>query len=99
MANYPLIGLTTHAVDGQTTRMQETNPLTGLREAVSEAVRVEMARRRMTQRALAEATGLSQSYLGRRLIGELPFTTDDLVKVANALGVEVRTIMPAVSAA
>lgn len=74
--------------------MQETNPLTGLREAVAEAVRVEMARRRMTQRGLAEASGKSQSYIGRRLTGELPFTTDDLVKVSAALGVSIATLMP-----
>jgi transcriptional regulator with XRE-family HTH domain len=79
--------------------MQETNPLTGLREAVAEALRVEMARRRMTQRGLAEATGMSQSYIGRRMTGELPFTTDDLVKIAAALGVPLSILMPVERAA
>jgi transcriptional regulator with XRE-family HTH domain len=74
--------------------MQETNPLTGLREAVAEAVRVELARRRMTQRALADATGMSQSYIGRRLTGDMPFTTDDLVRVAAALHVRVSSLLP-----
>lgn len=74
--------------------MQETNPLTGLREAIAEAVRVELARRRMTQRALADATGMSQSYIGRRLTGEMPFTTDDLVLVAAALQLPVSSLLP-----
>lgn len=74
--------------------MQENNPLTGLREAVAEVVRVELARRRMTQRALADATGMSQSYIGRRMTGEMPFTTDDLVLVAAALGVAVSSLLP-----
>lgn len=78
--------------------MQEINPLDGLRGAVSEAIRVELARRRMSQRALAEATGLSQSYIGRRLTGEMPFTTDDLALVAAALGVSVLSLLPAAAA-
>lgn len=73
--------------------MQETNPLTGLREAVAEAIRVEMARRRLTQRALADATGLKRSYIGRRMTGEVPFTTDDLVKVSAALDVPLATLL------
>jgi transcriptional regulator with XRE-family HTH domain len=79
--------------------MQETNPLTGLREAVAEVVRVEMARRRMTQRALAEALGVSQSYVGRRLVGEMPFTTDDLAKIAAAFGMTVAQLVPQAIAA
>lgn len=79
--------------------MQETNPASGLREAVAEVIRVEMARRRMSQRALADATGLSQSYIGRRLVSDKPFTTDDLAKVAAALGMPVAALVPAPVAA
>lgn len=79
--------------------MQETNPLSGLRGAVSEAIRIELARRRMSQRALADATGLKRSYVGRRMTGELPFTTDDLALIADALGVPVLALLPAASAA
>lgn len=74
--------------------MQETNPLTGLREAVAEAVRVELARRRMTQRGLADATGLKRSYVGRRMTGEVPWTTDDLEKISTALTVPLSTLLP-----
>jgi len=79
--------------------MQETNPLSGLRARVAESIRVELARRRMSQRALAEATGLSQSYIGRRMTGEMPFTTDDLALIATALGVPVLALLPAAAAA
>jgi transcriptional regulator with XRE-family HTH domain len=74
--------------------MQEDNPQAGLREAVAEILRVEMARRRMTQRKLADATGLSQSYIGRRMTGEMPFTTDDLHKIAGVLGMPVSALIP-----
>ena len=74
--------------------MQEDNPHGGLREAVAEILRVEMARRRMTQRALADATGLSQSYIGRRMTGEMPFTTDDLGKIAGVLDMQVSALIP-----
>ena len=75
--------------------MQESNPPSGLREVVAESVRVEMARRRMTQRSLAAATGMSQSYIGRRMTGEMPFTTDDLALIATALGVPVTALLVA----
>lgn len=74
--------------------MQEDNPHSGLREAVAEILRVEMARRRMTQRGLADATGLSQSYIGRRMTGELPFTTDDLATIAAVLRMSVSALIP-----
>ncbi|MEV7265650.1 helix-turn-helix transcriptional regulator [Micromonospora aurantiaca] len=70
-----------------------------MREVIAENVRVELARRRMSQRGLAEATGLSQSYIGRRLTGEMPFTTDDLELIATALSVPVTAFLPATARA
>jgi transcriptional regulator with XRE-family HTH domain len=74
--------------------MLESNPVTGLREGIAETVRVEMARRRMSQVALAQLTGLTQSYISRRMTGEVPFTTDDLVVIAQAFGMTVTSLMP-----
>lgn len=74
--------------------MRETNPPGGLRTAIAEVIRVEMARKRMTQRALAEATGLSQSYLGRRMVCEYSFTTDELERIAIALDVPLTLLLP-----
>lgn len=53
-----------------------------------------MARRQLTQRALAESTGLSRSYIGRRVTGEMAFNTDDLALIAKALGVPLSTLLP-----
>lgn len=79
--------------------MQHVNPVSGLREKVAEVIRVEMARRRMTQRSLAEATGLTQSYIGRRLTGEMPFDTDDLARIAIALDIPVSMFLAETSVA
>lgn len=74
--------------------MEENNPLSGLRRLIAEAVRVELARRRWSQRTLAAATGLSQSYIGRRMTGEMPWTTDDLALIASALDVPLSALLP-----
>lgn len=73
--------------------MREVDPLTGLREKIAEAVRVEMARARVSQRVLAERTGLSQSAISRRMTGETAFDLDDLEKMAAALGIPTSTLM------
>lgn len=75
--------------------MRDTNPPGGLTERVAENVRVEMARRRMTQRTLADETGLTQSYISRRMACDVPFTTDDLERIARALRVPLAAILPA----
>lgn len=74
--------------------MQDIYPPGGLREAVAEVIRVELARRKMTQRSLADATGLSQSYIGRRMTGEQPFDVDDLALIAAALEIAVADLLP-----
>jgi len=58
-------------------------------------VRAAMARRGISQQALADATGFTQSYLARRLVGRVPFDVADLDRLASALGVPVSTFMPA----
>lgn len=84
--------------------MQVVNTLSGtpagrLSDRVVEAVRVEMARRRVTQTKLADLTGLTQAYISRRMTGETPFDVDDLDKVAVALGVPVATFFTPAPAA
>ena len=53
-----------------------------------------MARRRITGVALAEATGLSQSAMARRLAGLHPFSVDQLAAVAAHLGVPMSVLLP-----
>ena len=61
-------------------------------DLVSEEVRAEMARQRIGQHKLAAACGWTQAYLSRRLTGRNAFSTDDLEKLAEALGVPLRQI-------
>jgi len=60
---------------------------------VGATVRAEMARRRVTQRQIAEALGLSQTQISRRLAGEVAFNVDELAVVADFLGVAISTLV------
>ena len=53
--------------------------------AISEEVRVAMARRRITAKELAESAGMSANYLGKRLRDEAPFTFNDIEAICKAL--------------
>lgn len=66
------------------------------REAVAEEVRVMMARKRLSQSALAERAGMSTSTLARRLSGESDFTLGELFRLAQAFGVSTNKLIPAV---
>jgi len=67
-----------------------TQPAPGpLARAVSAQVRALMAERRMTAQALAEAAGLSRSYLGKRLRDESSFTVNDIEAICEALDFEL----------
>ena len=61
-------------------------------ETIAEEVRVLLARRKLSQRALAELLGWQQSQVSRRLGGTTPFTADEIAEVADALGVPVETL-------
>jgi len=69
-----------------------TQPAPGpLARAVSAQVRALMAERRMTAQALAEAAGLSRSYLGKRLRDESSFTVNDIEAICTALDEQLET--------
>lgn len=57
------------------------------REQVAAEVRSQLARRRVSGRALAAALGESPTWVSRRLNGQVPFDTDDLERVAEALDI------------
>jgi DNA-binding phage protein len=59
-----------------------------LARAFSAHVRMVMARDRVTAQALAEESGLSRSYLGKRLRDEVPFTLNDVEAICQALAIE-----------
>lgn len=60
-----------------------------LARAFSAHVRMVMARDRVTAQALADAAGLSRSYLGKRLRDEVPFTLNDVEAISVALGLNL----------
>lgn len=55
-------------------------------------VRAEMARRGISQTALASRLKVSQSAVSKRLRGETPFDVNELAKVARALGVSMDSL-------
>lgn len=59
-----------------------------LARAFSAHVRMVMARERVTAKALANATKISRSYLGKRLRDEAPFTLNDVEAICKALGIQ-----------
>lgn len=64
-----------------------------LRERTAEEIRVILARRRMSAAELARRTGIKQSTMARRMVGETAFDLDDLEVIANALGVKVSDLI------
>ena len=58
---------------------------TDLRDTVAGAVRAEIARRRMTQQGLADLLGVGQWWVSKRLTRSIPFTIEDLERIATAL--------------
>jgi transcriptional regulator with XRE-family HTH domain len=66
-----------------TGKQPEPSPLA---RAFSSHVRVAMSQQRVTAQALAQRTGISRSYLGKRLRDEVPFTLNDVEAISKALG-------------
>ena len=64
-------------------KMQESGPFA---RAMSAEVRATLARQRITVKELARLSGLSESYLGKRLRDVAPLTLNDMEAICNALG-------------
>ena len=60
-----------------------------LARAFSAHVRIVMARDHVTSVALSEMTGISRTYLGKRLRDELAFTLSDVEAISKALGIDL----------
>ncbi|HCF99576.1 MAG TPA: hypothetical protein DEV93_03430 [Chloroflexi bacterium] len=60
-----------------------------LARAFSAHVRMVMARDRVTAQKLADACGLSRSYLSKRLRDEVPFTLNDVEAISQQLGLRL----------
>ena len=66
-----------------------------LSDQVAEEIRVLLVRRRRSASDLARQIGMTQPYLSRRLTGEVALDLDDLQRIAHALDVDVRDLLPA----
>ena len=64
-------------------KMQESGPFA---RAISAEIRATLARQRLTVKELARQSGLSESYLGKRLRDVAPLTLNDIEAVCDALG-------------
>jgi transcriptional regulator with XRE-family HTH domain len=64
------------------------------RAAVAAEVRAEVARQNKTQRELGDILGLPQSAISKRLDGTRAFRAEELVKLADALGVPIARFRP-----
>lgn len=80
-----------------------THMTDSLTQIVASGVRAEMGRQGKSQHQLAAAAGMAQQTLSRRLRieGPIPFDTDELERVAKALGVPIERflLVPAAGAA
>lgn len=65
-----------------------------LAEAIGCGVRAEMARKRLTQRQLAAALGMSQPQVTKRLAGTIEFRPSELEKTAELLGIPITRLLP-----
>jgi len=65
-----------------------------LAEAIGCGVRAELARKRLTQRRLAECLGMSQPQVTKRLAGRIEFRPSELEKAAELLGVPMTAFLP-----
>jgi transcriptional regulator with XRE-family HTH domain len=63
-------------------------------ERTATAVRVELARQKVRAADLARLLGLSRATISRRLEGVHAFRVNELVAVAEHLGVPVSTLLP-----
>jgi transcriptional regulator with XRE-family HTH domain len=53
---------------------------------IADAVRAELARRRLSQAELARQLGYTKPRLWRRMTGRIPFTVAELEAIASVLG-------------
>lgn len=75
------------------TPLPQLKPEINLSEFVTENIRAEMARRRVTQKELSEALGIAQTQISKRLNGRSEWRVNDLSPIAEALGVSIDVLI------
>lgn len=74
-------------------RQATRTPFDAEQHDVIAAIRSEMARSGVLQRDLAEALGLSQQAVSRRLVGAVQFTIEEIEIIADTIGCPVSRIL------
>lgn len=64
----------------------QPEPPPEFREQVAAEIRAQLARRRMSGRALAKQLGETPTWVSRRLAGQVPLDVDDIQRIAEVLG-------------
>lgn len=65
------------------------------RQVLAENIRIERARRRLTQEALADLAGVSRVYLGTIERSEVACSIDMIERIAEALGMTLPELLAA----
>lgn len=60
-------------------------PVQNMTESVAAEVRAHVARKKVRQQDIADALGRTQSWVSRRMTGEVPFTVGDLDAICQLL--------------
>jgi transcriptional regulator with XRE-family HTH domain len=68
-------------------------------ETVAAEVRAEMARQRRSQADIAAGLGWTQAFLSRRLNDDVAFSTDEIERLAGALGIPLSQLVTPAQAA
>jgi transcriptional regulator with XRE-family HTH domain len=63
-------------------------------DGVIDEIRVGMTRKRWSQRDLARELGENETWVSRRIRGEVDLTLMELFQIAEALGVKARDLIP-----
>jgi predicted XRE-type DNA-binding protein len=88
-ARIPRVGLTRDSAK----RYHYPVPENLYTQAVANTIRAELARRSLTQADLANALGVTQPAVSRRMTGQVPFDVEELAKAAALLGLPVSALI------
>lgn len=70
--------------------MRETNPLSGTstRRRIAANVRAELGRANVSAVQMAQRIKIAPATFGRRMTGEVAFSAEEIVAIADQLGIE-----------
>ncbi|MFB7843593.1 helix-turn-helix domain-containing protein [Microbacterium sp. NPDC056052] len=73
--------------------MTKQTPEDAFAISIADEIRAELARQRKTAADLAIVLGITQHTMGRRLNGHTPFNMIEMSRIAEFLGISIKTIL------